>query len=67
KSIKVSGTRKIDMKRRLEIAEIYGGEITEIDYENEIFDNIKNEPTEKIYILSTYTAMLRLREVLKLK
>ena len=55
------------MKRRLEIAEIYGGEIVEIDYENEIFDNIKNEPTQKIYILSTYTDMLRLREVLKLK
>ena len=67
KSIKVSGTRKTDMKRRLEIADIYGGEIVEIDYENEIFYNIKNEPTEKIYILSTYTAMLRLREVLKLK
>ncbi|KWZ99947.1 Mur ligase middle domain protein [Anaerococcus hydrogenalis] len=67
KSIKVSGTRKKDMKRRLEIADIFDGEIKEFDFENEILENIKSEETEKIYILSTYTAMLRLREVLKLK
>lgn len=67
RSIKVSGTRKKDMKRRLEIADIFHGEIKEFDFENEILENIKDEETEKIYILSTYTAMLRLREVLKLK
>ena len=67
KSLKVSGIRKKDMKRRLEIADIYHGEIKEFDYENEILENIKKEETDKIYILSTYTAMLRLREVLKLK
>lgn len=67
KGIKVSGTRKKDMKRRLEIADIFDGEIKEFDFENEILENIKSEKTEKIYILSTYTAMLRLREVLKLK
>lgn len=67
RSIKVSGTRKKDMKRRLEIADIFDGDIKEFDFENEILENIKDEETEKIYILSTYTAMLRLREVLKLK
>ncbi|WP_236785473.1 MurT ligase domain-containing protein [Anaerococcus ihuae] len=67
KRIKVSGTRKKDMKRRLEIADIFDGEIKEFDFENEILENIKSEVTKKIYILSTYTAMLRLREVLKLK
>ena len=67
KGIKVSGTRKKDMKRRIEIADIFDGEIKEFDFENEILENIKSEKTEKIYILSTYTAMLRLREVLKLK
>lgn len=67
KRIKVSGTRKKDMKRRLEIADIFDGEIKEFDFENEILENIKSEETKKIYILSTYTAMLRLREVLKLK
>ena len=54
------------MKRRLEIAEIYDGDIREFDYENEIHDIIKNAKSSNIYILSTYTAMLRLREVLDL-
>lgn len=67
KAIKVSGIRKTDMKRRLEIADIFDGNIEEFNYEDEILEKIKNEKTEKIYILSTYTAMLRLREVLKLK
>lgn len=64
--IYVSGKRKKDMKRRLEIAEISEGEIKEFDYENEIYDVIKDSQTDNIYILSTYTAMLRLREVLGL-
>ncbi len=64
--IYVSGKRKKDMKRRLEIAEISEGEIKEFDYENEIYDVIKDSKTDNIYILSTYTAMLRLREVLGL-
>lgn len=67
KAIKVSGIRKTDMKRRLEIADIFDANIEEFNYEDEILEKIKNEKTEKIYILSTYTAMLRLREVLKLK
>lgn len=67
RAIKVSGIRKTDMKRRLEIADIFDGNIEEFNYEDEILEKIKNEKTEKIYILSTYTAMLRLREVLKLK
>lgn len=66
KDVYVSGKRKADMKRRLEIADIYDGDIKEFDYEVEIEDIIKNAHTENIYILSTYTAMLRLREVLAL-
>lgn len=66
KDVYVSGIRKKDMKRRLEIAEIFNDEIKEFDYENEIYDVIKNSKTDNIYILSTYTAMLRLREVLGL-
>lgn len=66
KDIYVSGIRKKDMKRRLEIAEIFDGEITEFDYEKEISNIIKNTKTNNIYILSTYTAMLKLREVLAL-
>ncbi len=66
KDIYVSGIRKKDMKRRLEIAEIFNDDIKEFDYETEIYDIIKNSKTDNIYILSTYTAMLRLREVLGL-
>ena len=66
KDVYVSGKRKADMKRRLEIADIYDGDIIDFDYEVEIEDIIKNAHTENIYILSTYTAMLRLREVLAL-
>lgn len=66
KDIYVSGKRKIDMKRRLEIASLFDGEIIEFDYVNQIKDVIKNAKTDNIYILSTYTAMLKLREVLAL-
>lgn len=66
KDIYVSGKRKEDMKRRLEIAEIFKGEINEFDYENDINDIISSTKSNNIYILSTYTAMLRLRELLKL-
>ena len=66
RDVYVSGKRKADMKRRLEIADIYDGDIKEFDYEVEIEYIIKNAHTDNIYILSTYTAMLRLREVLAL-
>ena len=55
------------MKRRLDIAGIYDKEIKEFDYENQIKDIIAKAETDNIYILSTYTAMIRLREVLNLK
>lgn len=67
KDVYVSGKRKKDMKRRLEIADIFQGEILEFDFENEFYDIVNNSKTNNIYVLSTYTAMLRLREVLKLK
>ncbi|MCW6677882.1 Mur ligase family protein [Anaerococcus sp. NML200574] len=66
KKIYVSGMRSKDMKRRLEIAELIDQPIVEFDYENEIYDVIDKINTSDIYVLSTYTAMLRLREVLDL-
>ena len=66
KDVYVSGKRSSDMRRRLEIAEIYEGDIKEFDYEKEIVDVIENAKSDNVYILSTYTAMLRLREVLEL-
>lgn len=67
KEVKVSGKRKDDMKKRLEIADIFDGDIEEFDYEKDIRKVIESSKAKKIYILSTYTAMLRLREVLNLK
>ena len=66
KNIYVSGLRSKDMKRRLEIANLINQPIVEFNYENEIYDIIDKIDTNDIYILSTYTAMLRLREVLDL-
>lgn len=66
KNIYVSGIRSKDMKRRLEIADLINQPIVEFNYENEIYDVIDKIDTSDIYILSTYTAMLRLREVLDL-
>ncbi|WP_308652757.1 Mur ligase family protein [uncultured Anaerococcus sp.] len=66
RDVYVSGKRKEDMKRRLEIAEIFNGQINEFDFEEDIKNIIKNAKTDNIYILSTYTAMLKLREVLDL-
>lgn len=67
KDVKVSGLRSKDMKERLKKANIFDGEIEDFNFEEEILDKIRNSKTQKIYILSTYTAMLRLREVLNLK
>lgn len=66
KDIYVSGLRSKDMKRRLEIAELIDGDIKEFDYENQINDIIKDSKADNVYIFSTYTAMLKLREVLGL-
>ena len=66
KDIYVSGIRSKDMKRRLEIAGLIDEDIEEFDYENQIDDIIKNAKSDNVYIFSTYTAMLKLREVLGL-
>lgn len=67
KDIYVSGLRKKDMKRRLEIAEVFDGDIEVFDYENESKKIIDQSKTDNIYVLSTYTAMNKFREVLDLK
>lgn len=67
KDIYVSGIRKKDMKRRLDISQIFDEQIKEFDYESETEKVIENAKTDNIYILATYTAMVRLREVLNLQ
>lgn len=66
KDIYVSGIRSKDMKRRLEIAGLIDEDIEEFDYENQIENIIKNAKSDNVYIFSTYTAMLKFREVLGL-
>lgn len=66
KDVYTGGKRRDDMKRRLEIAEIFDGEIQKINYEEDIVNTIKNSKSKRVYILATYTAMMRLREVLNL-
>ena len=66
KDIYVSGLRAKDMKRRLEIAYLIRDNIEEFDYENQIDDIIRKAKADNVYIFSTYTAMLKLREVLGL-
>ena len=66
KDVYVSGKRAKDMKKRLELAKIYDGDIKVFDYEAEVKEIIKNAKTDNIYILSTYTAMLKLRDILGL-
>lgn len=66
KDIYVSGLRAKDMKRRLEIADLIRDDIEEFDYENQIDDVLRKAKADNVYIFSTYTAMLKLREVLGL-
>ena len=66
KDIYVSGLRAKDMKRRLEIADLIRDDIEEFDYENQIDDVLRKAKADNVYIFSTYTAMLKLREVLSL-
>ena len=66
RDIYVSGKRYKDMKRRLEIADLIDQDIKEFDYENQISDIIKNAKSDNVYVFSTYTAMLKMREVLGL-
>lgn len=60
----VGGERHTDMAYRLEIAGFDPGAMIVTDTPNSLLLEMKNAPTEKIYILSTYTAMLALRKKL---
>lgn len=58
------GDRHKDMALRLKVAGIDENKITETQNLDEVIDNIKDLPTEHIYILATYTAVLQLRKKL---
>ncbi|MDN6639465.1 MAG: Mur ligase family protein [Tetragenococcus sp.] len=58
------GERHEDMTKRLKVAGISEDKITETQDLDEVIEQIKQLPTENVYILSTYTAVLQLRKKL---
>jgi len=58
------GDRHQDMTLRLKVAGIPEEKITETKDLDEVIKDIANLPTEKVYILATYTAVLQLRKKL---
>ncbi|MBC6356239.1 Mur ligase family protein [Lactobacillus helsingborgensis] len=64
KKILVGGQRSHDMGFRLEVAGFDPGKMVTCTDNEEVIANIANLPTKKVYILSTYTAMLSLRKTM---
>lgn len=52
------------MALRLKVAGISEDKLSEIENLEEVITAIKNLPTEHVYILATYTAVLQLRKAL---
>lgn len=58
------GIRREDMTLRLKVAGIPDSQIKEMDTLTGVIDEIKQLPTEQVFILATYTAVLQLRKEL---
>ncbi len=58
------GDRHQDMALRLKVAGIEEEKIAEVSSIEAVIDEIKELPTENVYILATYTAVLQLRKEL---
>lgn len=63
-SIYTAGMRKEDMTKRLTVANIYEGDIIELDTLDQVVQAIKDAHTDNVHIFATYTAMLDLRKTL---
>lgn len=64
KKILVGGERWQDMSFRLEVAGFDPAQMTTCPDNESVINEIANLPTEKVYILSTYTALLSLRKTM---
>ena len=64
KKVIVGGQRWHDMGFRLEIAGFEPGSLLTNPDDDSLIEEIKKLPTKKVYILSTYTAMLALRKTM---
>ncbi|HCM90083.1 MULTISPECIES: Mur ligase family protein [Vagococcus] len=58
------GERREDMTLRLKVAGIELDNLTEVSNIKEVISEIKQVPTEHVYILATYTAVLQMRKEL---
>ncbi|EOL42478.1 Mur ligase middle protein [Enterococcus phoeniculicola] len=63
-AVLAGGERHKDMALRLKVAGISEDKLTETKDLNEVIEDIKQLPTEHVYILATYTAVLQLRKEL---
>ncbi|WP_159721163.1 Mur ligase family protein [Enterococcus sp. CSURQ0835] len=61
------GDRHTDMALRLKVAGIPEANLTETESLTDVIEQIKTLPTEHVYILATYTAVLQLRKELAQK
>lgn len=64
KQVLVGGQRYHDMGFRLEVAGFDPGKLKTNPDDDSLIEEIKVLPTKKVYILSTYTAMLALRKTM---
>lgn len=60
--IYTGGSRKDDMTQRLVVAGFRENIIQSIESNDELIEKITNAPTDHVHILTTYTAMLQLRQ-----
>lgn len=58
-----AGMRKEDMTKRLAEANIFDGDIIELDSLENVIDAVKSTPSSNIHIFATYTAILELRKL----
>ncbi len=58
------GERREDMTLRLKVSGIDPANLTEVSNIKEVISEIKQVPTEHVYILATYTAVLQMRKEL---
>lgn len=62
--ILIGGTRKSDMELRLKVAGLTDGSEQVVLNNTDLIEKIKQSKAKKVYILTTYTAMLSLRKTL---
>lgn len=61
-SIAVSGIRREDMYLRLKVAGVPEERMKKYDTVDALIDSFQQAPTEKVYVMATYTAVLNLRK-----